>query len=152
MCATAARALYLALALVSGAVSARRSLPPLWLPTTWIVPGSRYRPVLGRLLRAAAGVSFSSVFKGVGIFAGGTYDCAGQSNYTAAVQRNTGRCAVDREHEKLERQSIDDVGNIAHQRIYLFTVPRHNGWTARDGPGLPVYVGTGQFVSAANVK
>src|SRR5258708_23002944 len=108
----------------------------------------------GGFFAAQLGVRFSSVFKGVGIFAGGTYDCAGQSNYTACMYNATPGIAQSIANMKnWSGNRIDDVGNIAHQRIYLFTGT--NDTTV--GPHVTdqvyqLYVGTGHFVSAENVK
>jgi len=108
----------------------------------------------GGFFAVQLGVSFSSVFKGVGVFAGGTYDCAGQSNYTACMYNATPSITQSISNMKNWSGSrIDAVGNIANQRIYLFTGT--NDTTV--GPHVTdqvyqLYVGTGHFVSAANVK
>src|SRR5580693_6019967 len=76
----------------------------------------------GGFFAVQLGVSYSSVFKGVGIFAGGTYDCAGQSNYTACMYNATPGITQSIANMKSWSGSrIDDIGNIANQRIYLFT-------------------------------
>ena len=46
-------------------------------------------PVLGRLHGQPAGYAYSATFKGVGVFAGGPYMCAGHSNYTACMYNAT---------------------------------------------------------------
>jgi len=134
-----ARALYLALALVSGTVSARAQSAAALVPTTWIVPGSRYRACSsGGFFALQLGVSFSSSSRAWHLRRR-TYDCAGQSNYTACMYNATpGIAAVDREHEKLERQS--DRRRRQHRapaHLPVYRYQRHDGWTARDGPGLP---------------
>jgi len=43
----------------------------------------------GGFFASQLGISYSSVFMGVGIFAGGTYDCAGQTNYTSCMYNAT---------------------------------------------------------------
>jgi hypothetical protein len=150
-----ARALYLALALVSGAVSARAQSAAALASYNVDRAGVSVSGLSsGGFFALQLGVSFSSVFKGVGIFAGGTYDCAGQSNYTACMYNATPGIAQSIANMKnWSGNRIDDVGNIAHQRIYLFTGT--NDTTV--GPHVTdqvyqLYVGTGQFVSAANVK
>src|SRR5689334_2704088 len=108
----------------------------------------------GGFFAAQLGISFSSVFKGVGIFAGGTYDCAGQMNYTGCMYNATPSITQSIANMKSWSGSrIDDIGNIANQRIYLFTGT--NDTTV--GPHVTdqvyqLYVGTGHFVSAANVR
>ena len=108
----------------------------------------------GGFFAVQLGVSYSSVFKGVGIFAGGTYDCAGQSNYTACMYNATPGIAQSIANMKSWSGSrIDDIGNVAHQRIYLFTGTSDT----TVGPHVTdqvyqLYVGTGHFVAAANVK
>jgi len=85
-----ARALYLALALVSGAVSARAQSAAALASYNVDRAGVSVSGLSsGGFFALQLGVSFSSVFKGVGIFAGGTYDCAGQSNYTACMYNAT---------------------------------------------------------------
>jgi hypothetical protein len=108
----------------------------------------------GGFFAVQLGISFSSVFKGVGIFAGGTYDCAGQMNYTGCMYNATPSIAQSIANMKSWSGSkIDDIGNIANQRIYLFTGT--NDTTV--GPHVTdqvyqLYVGTGHFVPAANVR
>jgi Esterase PHB depolymerase len=108
----------------------------------------------GGFFAAQLGISFSSVFKGVGIFAGGTYDCAGQMNYTGCMYNATPSITQSIANIKSwSGHQIDDIGNIANQRIYLFTGT--NDTTV--GPHVTdqvyqLYVGTGHFVPAANVK
>ncbi|SPE20774.1 exported hypothetical protein [Burkholderiales bacterium] len=50
-------------------------------------------------------VAYSSVFKGVGIFAGGPYDCARQAGAIGLrKRRDAANQRFDRQHAKLERQ------------------------------------------------
>jgi Esterase PHB depolymerase len=108
----------------------------------------------GGFFAAQLGIGFSSVFRGVGIFAGGTYDCAGQTNYTGCMYDATpGITQSIANMRSWSGTRIDDIGNIANQRIYLFTGT--NDTTV--GPHVTdqvyqLYVSTGHFVSAANVK
>src|SRR5690348_14066389 len=43
----------------------------------------------GAFFAGQLGVAFSSVIKGVGIVAGGTYDCAGQMSYASCMYQGT---------------------------------------------------------------
>ncbi|HEX4583891.1 MAG TPA: PHB depolymerase family esterase [Burkholderiaceae bacterium] len=108
----------------------------------------------GGFFAVQLGVSFSSVFKGVGIFAGGTYDCAAQVNYASCMYNATPPISQSIANMKnWSGNRIDNVGNIANQRIYLFTGTSDT----TVGPHVTdqvyqLYTGTGHFVSAANVK
>jgi hypothetical protein len=108
----------------------------------------------GGFFAAQLAISYSSVFKGVGIFAGGTYDCAGQMNYTGCMYNATPSITQSIANMKSWSGSrIDDIGNIASQRIYLFTGTSDT----TVGPHVTdqvyqLYVSTGHFAGAANVK
>src|SRR5437870_582521 len=108
----------------------------------------------GGFFASQLGVSFSSIFKGVGIFAGGTYDCAGQSNYTACMYNATPSIAQSIANMKnWSGTRIDDVANIANQRIYLFCGTNDTTVGRRVTDQVyQLYVGTGHFVAAAQVK
>jgi Esterase PHB depolymerase len=108
----------------------------------------------GGFFASQLGISFSSAFKGVGIFAGGTYDCAGQTNYAGCMYNATPSITQSIANMKSwSGNKIDDVGNIANQRIYLFTGTNDTtvGSHVTDQV-YQLYVGTGHFVSAGNVK
>ena len=108
----------------------------------------------GGFFASQLGVSFSSIFRGVGIFAGGTYDCAGQSNYTACMYNATPSIAQSIANMKnWSGTRIDDVANIANQRIYLFCGTNDTTVGRRVTDQVyQLYVGTGHFVAAAQVK
>jgi len=78
-------------------VSARAQSAAVWLPTTWIVPGLGIGPSSGGFFALQQGVSFSSVFKGVGISPAALRLRRPEQLHGLHVQRNTGHCAVDRE-------------------------------------------------------
>jgi hypothetical protein len=148
-------ALCVIVALVSGTVAApAQSAAPLASYNVDRTQVSVSGLSSGGFFAVQLGVSYSSVFKGVGIFAGGTYDCAGQSNYTACMYNATPSITQSIANMKNWSGSrIDAVGNIANQRIYLFTGTSDT----TVGPHVTdqvyqLYVGTGHFVSAANVK
>ncbi|MFL6624534.1 MAG: fibronectin type III domain-containing protein [Sulfurifustis sp.] len=100
------------------------------------------------------GVAYSSVFRGVGIVAGGTYDCAGQMNYTGCMYNATPSITQSIANMKSwSGNQNDSVSNIANQKIYI--------WTGLSdttvGPNVTnqvysLYVTSGGFVSSANVK
>lgn len=100
------------------------------------------------------GVGYSTRFSGVGIFAGGTYDCAGQMNYASCMYNATpGITQSIANMKNWSGNSIDDVGNLARQRIYIFT---GTGDTTV-GPHVTdqvysLYVTSGKFVAAGNVR
>jgi len=149
------RALCVIVALLSGAVATgAQSAAPLASYNVDRTQVSVSGLSSGGFFAVQLGVSYSSVFKGVGIFAGGTYDCAGQSNYTACMYNATPSVTQSIANMKSwSGNRIDAVGNIANQRIYLFTGT--NDTTV--GPHVTdqvyqLYVGTGHFVSAANAK
>ncbi|HEX4596433.1 MAG TPA: PHB depolymerase family esterase [Burkholderiaceae bacterium] len=141
--------------LLIGTVSARAQSAPA-LPSYNVDPRQVSVSGLssGGFFASQLGIGFSSVFKGVGIFAGGTYDCAGQTNYTGCMYNATpGITQSIANIKNWSGNRIDDISNIANQRIYLFTGT--NDSTV--GPHVTdqvyqLYVGTGQLVAAANVK
>jgi hypothetical protein len=108
----------------------------------------------GGFFASQLAIAFSASFKGVGIFAGGTYDCARQSNYTACMYNATPGIAQSIANMKnWSGTRIDDVANIANQRIYLFSGTNDTtvGLHVTDQV-YQLYVGTGHFVAAAQVK
>jgi predicted peptidase len=100
------------------------------------------------------GVAYSSVFKGVGIIAGGTYDCARQMNYsTCMYNANPGISQSITNMKNWSGNQIDSVANISNQRIYIFTGTSDT----TVGPNVTsqvysLYVTTGKFVASGNVK
>ena len=100
------------------------------------------------------GVAYSSVFHGVGIFAGGPYDCARQSYVYGCINNAVpdiiGSVANMR---SWSGNRIDSVKNISGQRVYIF-VGKDDGIV---GPNVTreverLYVDVGGFVAGANVK
>lgn len=100
------------------------------------------------------GVAYAATFKGVGIIAGGTYDCAGQTSYFGCMYNATP--GITQSIANIKSWSgiqNDNYTDIARQKIYL--------WTGTSdttvGPNVTdqvykLYVTTGNFVSSANVK
>lgn len=81
----------------------------------------------GAFMAVQFGVAWSSVIVGVGAIAGGPFDCSEGSGATALSTCMGGQPAPDLpeliRHTDAWRRSgdIDDTGNIAGQRIYLFS-------------------------------
>ena len=78
----------------------------------------------GGFMANQLGYAYSSTFKGVGVFAGGPYMCAGHSNYTACMYNasisasmlNTMQADIN----NWSGSSIDNKSNVANQKIYMF--------------------------------
>src|SRR5262245_19914064 len=79
----------------------------------------------GGFMASQLGYAYSSVFKGVGIFAAGPYMCAGHNNYTACMynasissaQLTTMQNSID---SFSSSGAIDPKANVAGQKIYMF--------------------------------
>ena len=143
--------LAVALTLSSQAFAAAPKLPAYNVDTTATTVSGLSS---GAFMAMQLGVAYSSVFKGVGIFAGGTYDCGGQINYTGCIYGATPSItqSISRMNSWSGNQ-IDNVSNIANQKIYIFT------GTGDTTVGQSVtnqvnnlYVTTGHFVAAGNVR
>src|SRR6185436_19198961 len=79
----------------------------------------------GGFMANQLGIAHSTLFKGVGIFAGGPYMCAGHNNYTACMYNATISAAqLSTMQNSLNAFStngtIDNKSNIAAQKIYMF--------------------------------
>jgi poly(3-hydroxybutyrate) depolymerase len=104
--------------------SAQAAVVPL--PALNIEPGSVTVSGLssGGFMANQLGVAHSATFKGVGVFAGGPYMCAGHSNYTACMYNasisasmlSTMQADIDAWSGSL----IDPKAGIAAQQVYLF--------------------------------
>src|SRR5258706_1377496 len=100
------------------------------------------------------GVAYAGTFKGVGIIAGGTYDCAGQMSYTGCMFNATP--GITQSIANIKSWSgiqNDNYTDIANQKIYIWTGTSDS----TVGPNVTdqvykLYVTTGNFVSSANVK
>ena len=78
----------------------------------------------GGFMANQLGYAYSATFKGVGVFAGGPYMCAGHSNYTACMD---GAAISSRMLSTMQADinnwsgtAIDDKSGVAAQKIYLF--------------------------------
>ena len=74
--------LLLALLLAGGSAQAAATLPALNIDKSQISVSGLSS---GGFMANQLGYAYSATFKGVGVFAGGPYMCAGHSNYTACI-------------------------------------------------------------------
>ncbi len=78
----------------------------------------------GGFMANQLGYAYSSTFKGVGVFAGGPYMCAGHSNYTACMYNasiTSGMLStMQADLNNWSGTSNDALANVAGQKIYLF--------------------------------
>jgi poly(3-hydroxybutyrate) depolymerase len=78
----------------------------------------------GGFMANQLGIAYSSTFKGVGVFAGGPYMCAGHSNYTACMYNasisGSMLSAMQADIDNWSGSAIDAKSNIAGQNVYLF--------------------------------
>ena len=78
----------------------------------------------GGFMANQLGYAYSATFKGVGVFAGGPYMCAGHSNYTACMYNATISAAMlstmQSDLNNWSGTSIDPKTNVAGQKIFMF--------------------------------
>ena len=78
----------------------------------------------GGFMANQLGYAFSGTFKGVGVFAGGPYMCAGHSNYTACMYNATVSASMlntmQADLNNWSGTAIDPLANVASQKIYMF--------------------------------
>lgn len=78
----------------------------------------------GAFMANQLGYAFSGTFKGVGMFAGGPYMCAGHNNYTACMYNaSIGSAQLSTMQGDINAWSgsqIDAKANVAGQKVYLF--------------------------------
>jgi poly(3-hydroxybutyrate) depolymerase/chitodextrinase len=78
----------------------------------------------GGFMANQLGYAYSGTFKGVGVFAGGPYMCAGHSNYTACMYNASITSAMlntmQADLNNWSGTSIDALANVPNQKIYLF--------------------------------
>jgi poly(3-hydroxybutyrate) depolymerase len=78
----------------------------------------------GGFMANQLGYAYSSTFKGVGVFAGGPYMCAGHNNYTACMYNATISSAMlgtmQTDINNWSGAQIDAKANVAAQKIYMF--------------------------------
>jgi poly(3-hydroxybutyrate) depolymerase len=102
------------------------ALAAVALPALNVQPGSVTVSGLssGGFMANQLGWAFSATFKGVGVFAGGPYMCAGHSNYTACMYNATISsqmlATMQADINNWSGSLIDDKANAASQKIYMF--------------------------------
>lgn len=78
----------------------------------------------GGFMANQLGIAYSSTFKGVGVFAGGPYMCAGHSNYTACMYNATISAGMlstmQADINNWSGTAIDSKANIAGQKVFMF--------------------------------
>jgi len=78
----------------------------------------------GGFMANQLGYAYSSTFKGVGVFAGGPYMCAGHSNYTACMYNATITASMlntmQADLNNWNGTAIDPLANVAGQKVFMF--------------------------------
>ncbi len=78
----------------------------------------------GGFMANQLGIAYSSLFKGVGVFAAGPYMCAGLANYTSCMYNasisSTALANMQNRIDTWSGSQIDNKANIAGQKVYLF--------------------------------
>src|SRR4051812_33273679 len=78
----------------------------------------------GGFMANQLGYAYSSTFKGVAVFAGGPYMCAGHNNYTACMYKATISSAMlspmQSDINNWSGVQIDAKANVAGQKVYMF--------------------------------
>lgn len=78
----------------------------------------------GGFMANQLGHAYSSTFKGVGVFAGGPYMCAGHSNYTACMYNasiSAGMLStMQADINNWSGTANDDKASVAAQKVYMF--------------------------------
>ena len=78
----------------------------------------------GAFMANQLGYAYSATFKGVGVFAGGPYMCAGHSNYTACMYNATISASMlstmQADINNWSGTSNDNKSNVANQTIFMF--------------------------------
>lgn len=78
----------------------------------------------GAFMANQLGYAYSATFKGVGVFAGGPYMCAGHSNYTACMYNatisSTMLSTMQADINNWSGTSNDSKANVAGQKIFMF--------------------------------
>jgi poly(3-hydroxybutyrate) depolymerase len=78
----------------------------------------------GAFMANQLGYAYSSYFKGVGMFAGGPFMCAGHNNYTACMYNASISAAqlstLQADINNWSGTQIDAKANVAAQKVYMF--------------------------------
>ncbi len=109
----------------------------------------------GAFMAGQLGVAHSAIFPaGVGLFAGGPYDCAGQRSYSLCMYSQTPPVGTSAANMRAwSGGSIDSISYIATQKIYLFSGSADTtvGTSVMD-QAYKLYVSEGNFVGASQVR
>jgi len=115
------RGMMAAFFVAAGAAQAAAVLPSLNIDTGQISVSGLSS---GGFMANQLGYAYSATFKGVGVFAGGPYMCAGHSNYTACMYGATISAGMlstmQADINNWSGTAIDDKANVAAQKVYLF--------------------------------
>src|SRR5437868_4594122 len=115
------RALAVGVGLASGAAYAAVALPALNVDKSQTTVSGLSS---GGFMANQLGYAYSSTFKGVGVFAGGPYMCAGHSHYTACMYNATISAsmlsAMQADIDQWSGGAIDAKANVAAQKVFLF--------------------------------
>ncbi len=119
--AVARAAVAACLVLSGGAAPAAVALPQLNIEAGSITVSGLSA---GGFMANQMGWAFSSTFKGVGVFAGGPYMCAGHSNYTACMYNASISSAMlstmQGDINNWSGSLIDAKANVASQKVFMF--------------------------------
>jgi poly(3-hydroxybutyrate) depolymerase len=78
----------------------------------------------GGFMANQLGYAYAATFKGIGVFAGGPYNCAGHSNYTACMYNATISAAMltgmQNDINAWSGSTNDNRSNVAAQKVYMF--------------------------------
>ncbi|MGZ3238313.1 MAG: extracellular catalytic domain type 2 short-chain-length polyhydroxyalkanoate depolymerase, partial [Burkholderiaceae bacterium] len=78
----------------------------------------------GGFMANQLGYAYSATFKGVGVFAGGPYQCAAHNNYTACMYNasisSSQLSTMQSDIDSWSGSQIDSKSNIANQKIFMF--------------------------------
>ncbi len=139
-------------AFVSSAAFAAAALPQLVIDKAQITVSGLSS---GGFMANQLGVAHSATFKGVGVFAGGPYMCAGHANYTACMYNasisSAALSTMQADINNWSGTAIDAKSNIAAQKIFLFV--GNSDFTVGPNPMLALqtqYQNNG--VTAANLE
>lgn len=146
------RTLVAAAALGSGLASAAVSLPQLTIDTSQTTVSGLSA---GAFMANQLGYAYSSSIKGVGMFAGGPFMCAGHSNYTACMYNATVSSSMlstmQTDINNWSGSSIDNKSNVANQKVFMFV--GNSDYTVGPNPMNAVQTQyTNNGVTAANLQ
>lgn len=146
------RALGAAAFLAGTAAQAVVPLPALNIDTTQITVSGLSA---GGFMANQLGYAYPSIFKGVGVFAGGPYMCAGHSNYTACMYNATISSGMlntmQADINNWSGTANDNKALVAGQKIYMFV--GNSDYTVGPNPMNAVQTQyTNNGVPAANLE